>query len=468
MVLRRMGRGVGDRLRRHRAHLFPVAALLALSGLLVSLHVVQFTSLSTIDELVHVDLLVKSSQLERPEQGGKVGEVAMREQACRGIERDQQLPPCDAEELDPTFFTDFGDATASSRFPVYHFVTGLTARGVQALPGLGSIVTAARLLGALWLAGALALTWFLMAELSVPSRQRWPALVLLATTPVVLHMSSIVNADATLMATGTAVLLTVLLWERGRLHWALAGSVVLAAVVTEETTFVAVGAAGVYLVARLAQRLADGGWKRSSVLRSLGGERRLLAAVGALAVGSVLLVAVVMPAARGLLTTSSRAPSPPVTEEAREAQPPKTEYTRGIEGASAEQVAGEVGALVTPVQRPPMGRFLEGWGTDLLVEVTHWLLVGALAVALLAGRVDPRLGPLAFGCLVAMLVTGPLVVIDNARAGVFHAVPPRFGLPVLPALFAFLAAGLHRRSALVVVSLLAVTSFGYVTGQLVA
>src|SRR5688500_688709 len=78
---------------------------LVVAGVAVLGHVLSFTQLSQIDEYQHVDYLDRTLQLEHVRGGDQVEDLAMREQACRGIDLDGAvLPPCRSKDLEPVMF----------------------------------------------------------------------------------------------------------------------------------------------------------------------------------------------------------------------------------------------------------------------------------------------------------------------------------------------------------------------------
>src|SRR5439155_19262547 len=94
-----------------------------------------YTKTSPIDELSHIDTLIKASRFDIVKGDERVGQAALREEACRGIDRADPLPPCDSVTFDPQDFRDLGVNVISGRFPVYHLVTGLPARVLSAVTG---------------------------------------------------------------------------------------------------------------------------------------------------------------------------------------------------------------------------------------------------------------------------------------------------------------------------------------------
>lgn len=427
--------------RPHRADVAAVATLSAAAALVVALHVVAYPKVSPIDELPHIDSLVRTSDFELVRVGDRVEEAAMREEACRGLDRGDVLPPCDAEDLRPDFFQDLGENTAARSFPVYHLVTGLAARALQDLAGLGSLVTAARLLGAAWLGAALVVSWLVCAELGVPRRARAPALALMLTTPLVLHASAVVNTDATLLLGGAAVFWTVLRWERGAQHWGVPLAVAAVAAVFDEGALLAAAAAGGYLMLRALGRVEG---RRAALLLGLG-------LVATAAAGPVAL----KQAHTTLIGHTDREihAAPP---EALAVQHVAAEVREG--SVPAEEIVSEIDSLVTPVRRPYTPEFLDGAATRAVVRVTDWMLLGAAVGSLFMARRGGRSEALAVALLLVMVAAGPLHAWWNARRDVFFVIPARTGIALVPGLFALLALRLRKPWVLVLVSVLAATA----------
>jgi hypothetical protein len=167
---------------------------------------------------------------------------------------------------------------------------------------------------------------------------------------------------------------------------------------------------------------------------------------------------------RVLIGTADPIVPPPTPAEAA-SQHQATEVTYGP--IPPGKVVGELTGLVSPLKRPYIPPFLAGDVGDLLVRVSDALLLGAvLGVAALAAR-RSRPEVLALAALGIMLAAGPLHALWNARRDVFFAIPTRFGLPILPALFGLLAGVLLKRSLLIAVGVVSAVSAGYALAHLV-
>ena len=92
------------------------------------IHIVQYTQFSPIDELRHLDYALQITSGHVPEIGDKLGQDAMREEACRGIDLPFRSPRCDSATFDPIAFRDDGWQTAAPHPPVYYILSGISGR----------------------------------------------------------------------------------------------------------------------------------------------------------------------------------------------------------------------------------------------------------------------------------------------------------------------------------------------------
>ena len=149
------------------AALIPVLLWLVVAAAVVLPFMHSFTKLSFIDEFQHVDYLAKTQQLEHVNGGERVGQTAMREQACRGIDpKGLVLPKCEERQYDAAEFPGAGFNHTYSDPPTYYLVTAPLTSVVQKVTGVDSMVTAARSIGVLWLGAGLAVTFALALRLS--------------------------------------------------------------------------------------------------------------------------------------------------------------------------------------------------------------------------------------------------------------------------------------------------------------
>ncbi|MEP4653141.1 MAG: hypothetical protein ABJ314_23410, partial [Ilumatobacter sp.] len=125
-----------------RTDWWAVGALFLVSLILVGLHVRAYTQLSPIDELQHIDYVIKAGDFEPPHVNDPVGFEAMAEAACRSVDAPGYIgPPCGLDRYDPEDFQENGVNTAARQFPVYYTITGVISRFVVATGAIGSQVT---------------------------------------------------------------------------------------------------------------------------------------------------------------------------------------------------------------------------------------------------------------------------------------------------------------------------------------
>ena len=174
--------------------LLVVLLLLLGSGLFVSFHVAGYTKLS-VDEMVHVDYLDRVP--EAPALGDKVGQYAMRSQACRTVDSVGIVSPaCGLDEYDPETYQELGYNTAALNPPVYYVVTRAVAETLVVLTPVDDLVTGARLAGALWLALGLVITYGVARCRGAGPLAGGAVCGLLLAAPAMIYASATVNPDS--------------------------------------------------------------------------------------------------------------------------------------------------------------------------------------------------------------------------------------------------------------------------------
>jgi hypothetical protein len=185
---------------------------------LSGVHVARYHELSPFDELRHVDYAMRVTHLDFVHLGDRLGQEAMREQACRGVDAPGvRIPSCHAHTFAPRTFGDDGYQTAYPHPPIYYLLVGFAARGLVGLGLFHSFVDPARLMSGALLGLGLALTYLSGRMLGLRALPLLAALTLVPTFDVVLHASSTVNPDASGILAGSLALLAVVAWEQGRL-----------------------------------------------------------------------------------------------------------------------------------------------------------------------------------------------------------------------------------------------------------
>lgn len=433
---------------RHRARIatwvWVVIPILFLTFLLVGLHLRAYPTFSPIDERQHVDYLYRISRGDLLRMGEQIGQEALRDEACRGLDWNLFTPPpCHPNRpYNPDVYPNLGYNSAHIHPPTYYFLTNLVADSFRTTGISRDFVSSARLSGGLWLGLGLLVFWYVASELHIGPLSRVIAMVLMATTPTVLHASATVNPDSTALLAGGLLLLATLVWERKRGRTILLiplGAVL--AVALKVTNILVVGATALYLIIRW--WLA---WRRT---RNEPGVTR-----GYLGAAAVLIVAGLASALLWMMTHNAliRVPFDPQTEQFR------------VESLPADAVVGQMLALVTPVRDPWLPSFLNNAAVKGIFQLVNLGLIAAVFGAVMFGRPRRPTTVLAISGALAILGSGALLTVVNylLNSGTYVAIPPRYGMSVIPILFLGLASALHRPTVLWVAGLLGTASFGIV------
>jgi len=427
--------------RRPLAALVPLLLWLAVAGAVVLPFMHSFTKLSPIDEFQHVDYLVKTQQLEHVNGGERVGQMAMREQACRGIDlKGAVLPPCGRRHYDPNEFLGAGFNHTYSDPPVYYLVTAPLASVVQTVTGVDSVVTAARSVGVLWLGAGLAATFTLALRLGATRRAAAGATLLIATTPAVVLASGTVTTDAPQLLAGALLCLVALAVVEGRAAWWWLAPIAFVATSVKVTSLTAIGAVAVLLVASWWARRREGAGHEPPPQAGSGehvaapGPRHELRGLFAMMAGA--LVPLVGWAAYSSATALTSVDDIPMGQEFK---------TSHLTWAA---LSDSIPKMVSPVRGPYAPQFVLGDTVTLVLALTNLLLaVGCVAVAWY-GSQRPVAARLALGTAAAMVLSAPAyLVILFTTLQVSYWIPGRYGLSLVPAAAALLAVAASRRSA---------------------
>lgn len=401
---------------------WPAGALvvvLAVSLAIVAFQVRDQPALSPIDEVEHFDYAVKA-----PSAGLRAGEFygteALDALACRG--RDwpgwevgaPTVPECGDAQPDPRLSPNMGYNAAYLHPPVYYSLTALIGDGISRLPGVGSTLSAYRLVGVVWLGAGLVLIWLALGMVSLGAWRRAALVLLLGVSPAVVHGSATVNPDATALLGGGLVALALLKWEVGRWPW---WSMVLASTVAvwlKFTNSIAVGALIVYIAVRLWQTR-----KQPSSELARAKSRQLYAA------GSVTFAAVVASALVWRVVQRLRQLSPegelPIHVHLRRDSFPWT------------SVDDKLRAVITPLRHQWVPSGLPRDALVVLGEIADvgLLLLMAAAVAVTASRSPYR--ALVVAVFASMVGIGVLALVSFYLTLSYDPpVPGRYGLAVLP------------------------------------
>ena len=392
----------------------------ALSVLVVAMHVREYRQLSPIDELQHLDYLYKAPSGHIVARGERIGEAALREEACRGLDAAIALPSCTAPvPLDPDEFQERGFNTASVHPPTYYFLTGTAAKAVKGLLGWDSLHTAGRSMGAVWLSLAVAVMWRLLVSRGAGALTQVALLSMLIVSPAVIMASATVSPDATGLFAGAMVLTAVLSWEDRRVPGWVPPLAVAGALALKFTHIAVVGVVVVYLAVRALQQCGSSArgvaaWRTDAMMRRYGG------AVVAV-VGSAFVMLAVWSVVQAIIAKLPQADIP-MNESLR------------ANGFPLADMLGQVDAVVSPLKGPYFSPVLRN---RYVVSMNHVLDLGAL-VALASAAVfavaRSRERALAAAAGVAMIAMGPVTVLSTYYGtNAVTPTPTRYGLPIMPA-----------------------------------
>ena len=410
------------RVLRHRGTA-PLAGLLVLVALIVGLHIRAYPTLSPIDELHHVDYMIRAADGVLLRRGDVMVPETRREGACRGVDAPgQPVAACD----DEGWLAGREFNTEEIQPPGYYFITGWTARVLRPFLGTSSLVTAGRMVGALWLAAGVLALWAALAFLGVRLLVRAAVGALLVSTPVVLHASTVVTNDATAFLAGALPLAAVLAWERRRVRGLVVVLAVVLCVSLRLTNALGTAVVAVYLLVRALGTDDDPEGRPEQQRKGL-----------VVMAGVVLLTAMVTGLAWVALNSAVARVGPLAN--------PNTFNQQACCGLPLDAVLGQLGATVTPIRDPYLPPFLRNNVVRTVVSLTDWILIGAaVGVALLAARAS-RAEALALSAAFCALATGPVLTLTNyIFQGAFYGIPARYGLSILPALGVALALALTR------------------------
>ena len=421
------------------------AVLVAASFLLVGLHVRAFPELSPIDELQHLDYVVKAGQFEVPATDDRIGQEAMDEAACRTIASTEYVPPeCGSGPYDPRDFPAGGFSTAASQFPVYYGITGLVARAIVSSGATDSSLVAARMVGGAWLGAAWALLWYAGALIGATRVQRAAVFAVLVPTPLIVLHSATVNADALLLFTGAIGLTATLLYERQRLRWWWLVVVYLALLIAEPTNLLVIAAMCMYLLG----------------VRYWRGQHTW----GGYALPVAVLVVVLGVRARALSRlqdflfpgAGDSAPPLPPRETGDSSFIP---LAPRVEAVDLDRVLSQLPSVFTPISNTYLSDPLSSQWAIAWLQLSNWLLIGLLAIAALAYVGDRDRSTMAQVTVVTFLAAGPLYTFYYAYfSNSDFPAPGRFGLPMLGVAAIVCATAVRTKAAVGVTAAIGVCS----------
>lgn len=438
----------GSRGRQIARRMIPLV-LVAVAFVMVFLHVHLYTKVGPIDELQHIDYLYKSPAVVAP--GDRVGQDAMREEACRGIDYpDFPLPACSlTTKYSALDFQEKGYNTASANTPFYYSVTHLVAAVLQRVTGLGSLVTAGRLVGGLWLGAGLVIAYLAGRRLGAG---RWPLaflLVTIACVPAVVYPSSTISPDAASFAAGAGVLWVTLWWEgRPRRRWPALVLVTACVLALKMTNIVVLAAAGIYMLIRLIQMR----WASVDDARFTGTDTGIgPESVRTWVMGGVALAATTVATAVGWMALQA------ALAHGDPHDVPMNQLF-ATESLRLPPLVGNLGNWITPLSSPWVSVGNPELTTVLQRIGPLLIAAGVIAVALFGAGV-PRTRAWAWACLGTAFFGATLFIVVSFYAQSVYVPPPaRYGVTLVPAMTVLTALSVRTRPATAVLGLVALVS----------
>lgn len=408
-----------------------LAITLVLPMTIVAAEVSRYTVLSPVDELQHIDYLLRSPTLIV--LGDRVQEPAMREEVCRGIDAGIELPACDSPTLVPEQFQEDGFNTAYIHPPTYYFLTSVLAAPGRFL-GLEP-VTSGRLVGGAWLALGLLLTWIVGRRLKVDAVALCSALLLIGVMPQVIYSSSVINPDAVSLPVGAAALLFTIEAERrsGWWRWTLLAAAAIVAVAFKTQNLIVIACLTLYLLLRAWSAFWDTRKNSGLPTQRTAHPSVVIGMSVALGAGALVGVAAWLKAT-SLLARGSTADIPMSSGFA------PTDFP-------TPQIIASIGSFFPP-SSGYVSKFLQGSEVQIGMIVTGLILVICCAGAgWFREGGSPEITYLARAVTVTAILGAPLMVVANyAILGSVFVLPARYGLSLLP-IIAVCAASAVRSSA---------------------
>jgi hypothetical protein len=413
---------------------------------LVSLHVRAYTKLSPIDELQHIDYMFRSPGLHPVIAGTLDSKPAMREEACRGIDAVFTLPPCSATTLVPTEFQDQGYDTAYVHPPTYYDITWAAGEVLKGTTGAKSWVTVWRLVGALWLAAGLLLTYAAGLRMGASRLPLVGLLLLLASAPSILQTNSTVTPDAASTFIGGAVLYLACRWETGgKWRWtALVGIGFLGTAFKIQNVIVVLMISAYFLFRATTEAetaISAATEPPSSSKLSQGVSRPVPAgaarhatrpSVGVLSDGRIKAVGILV------ITSGAIAAAWTILQRVTETINPNNLLVSKqfvVSSISLQEIASTFGVFLAPLP----GAFIPTstqnvWISDA-VSVLSWLLIAGVVGGALFTAHSHAIAALARATLIAALFGGPIFVVLNfLTTSQYIPIPTRYGFTLLPAM----------------------------------
>lgn len=213
----------------------------------MSTYVTTVRPVSLIDEAPHLDYVLRMPS-DFPAAGKPLLEETQDVWACRRMERPVPLPAC-GSEYSHADFPNGGYGLAGSHPPVYYVVTAAVGGLLRAATPLDTL-DAYRMVGVLWLGGALTVSYLVAVRLGASRATAACLVVVAAATSSAVARASTLGPDMASWFTGGLVVLAAVSHAGRRRDTLCLLLACLLAALTKQTAFMAVGAAMIYLVLR--------------------------------------------------------------------------------------------------------------------------------------------------------------------------------------------------------------------------
>ena len=402
-------------------------------------HVHRYSTLSPIDELQHLDYVIRIGHGHLVVMGDRFDQESLRLESCHRLdaEFDAKVPDCVVGVgvvLDPTRFQEDGYNTAAIHPPTYYAIDNVVARLLdRVLPGDQDVLVAARLVSGLWLAAGIVLLWFLLRSVGADRLLAFALAAAIAVSPTVLHASATVTNDATSILVGTAMVFSVLRWERRSLPLWVQAAIAALAAATKVTNLLAVALVLVYLVVRVL--IADPGTDtdvRRRLRRFTERDRRVSVGIAAIG-GSAGVVALGWAAASSLMGRLSSDQIPMVQRFSVDRFP-----MNGFIDSWMQTISPLSGGYLAP--------FLRSDAYLLCTGVFAVGLLGAVVAAAIRSETGSAARALSISLLWTLVLAGPALVLFNyVVQGIYVVIPMRYGIALVPAMAVAAVPVLERR-----------------------
>jgi hypothetical protein len=407
---------------------------------LVGLHVAAYQKVGPLDELQHIDYLYKSPSVVA--MGDRVGQDAMREEACRGIDAPFKPPPCSkTAKYDPNQFQVRGYNTAAINTPLYYSLTKFVAVPLQTITGLDSLVTAGRLVGGLWLGLGLVLAYAAGRRLAIARLPLTAVLTLLACASTVLYRAATITPDAANVAVGAGVFLTFLYWESAPTRrWPLLALVSAIVLLLKMTNVMVLFAMGIYMIIMILRALHA----RRTTLPAKNAQSNPVIAPWLL---GVLVLCVTTLVVLGTTTWIQSS----LSHGDLSAIPMNAQFS--VKVFPTQGFLGQFGVFINLLS--PVKAVVGSSLIQMIVEriISAFFIAGIVGAALF-GPADTKARPYAQALLLTAVIGGPIFVLVSYFGQSLYVPPPgRYGVTLAPAVAVITAGLVKTRGAQWVVAL---------------